>query len=169
MTLRSSTTAGLGLLGLALLAACGGGGGSTVTPATTCQDPLAGRPATSHFATDLLPVLQTTCGGGAATQSCHGTLSVPAGKFSFYTDGVSRTALQVHADLVNVVPANAPTGQGWMRVKPGDPSRSWLIEKVSTDQPGGLGYGARMPAGAPSLCSASITTLRTWIQNGAPY
>lgn len=163
--------AGLGLLGLGLLQACGGGGGGTsgTNPPATCQDPLAGLPAAPHFSTDLLPLLQTTCGGGAATQSCHGTLSVPAGKFSFHTDGVSRTALQVHADLVNVVPANAPAGQGWMRVKPGDPNRSWLVEKVSSDQPGGLGYGARMPAGAPSLCSTSITTLRTWIQNGAPY
>lgn len=175
MTLGSPTTLRLCacLAGyLALVAACGGGGGSSAsgggTPPANCQNPLPTVPASPRFSTDLLPMLQSTCGGGQNAASCHGTITVPAGKFSFYT-GDGRTAQQVHTDLVNATPSNAPTGQGWMRIKPGDVSRSWLIEKVSSDQPGGLGYGFRMPLGNPPLCNASIDSLKTWVQTGAAF
>lgn len=170
MNLRLPLTAAVPLA-LALAASCGGGGsaGPTPAPPANCQNPLPTALGSPHFATDLLPMFQSTCGGGKDTASCHGTLSIPAGKFSFYTEAGLRSAAQVHADLVNTVPNNAPTGQGWMRVKPNDVTRSWLIEKVSSDQPGGLGYGARMPAGAQNLCTGTIDNLKTWILTGAPY
>ena len=78
----------------------------------------------------------------------------------------SGTAAQVHAQLINVVPANAPAG--WLRVKPGDPAHSWILEKVTRDQPGGSGYGTRMPQGAPNLCQPTVDTLSAWIRAGAP-
>lgn len=164
-TLSSSLPAVL----LAALA-CGGGGsaGSGPAPPATCQNPLPSPLASPRFSAELLPMFQATCGGGRDASSCHGTLTIPAGKFSFFTETGQRSAAQVHADLVNAPPNNAPTGQGWMRIKPGDVSRSWLIEKVSSDQPGGLGYGARMPAGAQNLCTGTIDNLKTWIAGGAP-
>jgi hypothetical protein len=79
----------------------------------------------------------------------------------------SGTSTEVRNQLVNVVPANAPTGQGWLRVAPGDPAHSWILEKVTKDQPGGTGYGARMPYAAPNLCQPTVDTLSAWIQAGA--
>lgn len=155
-------------LALALLTACSGGGssqGGTTPPPATCQDPLPAS-AAAHFSSGLLPVLQVTC--GSATSTCHGAVTVPSGHFSFAT-GATRTARQVYDDLVNIEPTNAPKNQGWMRVKPGDPAKSWIVEKVSSNQPGGLGYGARMPLQGQNLCSGSIDSLKTWILNGALF
>jgi hypothetical protein len=52
-------------------------------------------------------------------------------------------------------------------VAPGDPAHSWILEKVTKDQPGGTGYGARMPYAAPNLCQPTVDTLSAWIQAGA--
>lgn len=142
--------------------ACGGGGGGTVaapqpTPApTTC--PITVAKASPSFATDIVPAIQSSC--GSATTTCHGG-AAPTGHVSY-----SGTAAQIHLALVNVVPANAPAG--WVLVKPGDPTHSWLMEKVTKDQPGGTGYGTRMPQAAPNLCQPSLDTLSAWITSGAP-
>ena len=109
-------------------------------------------------------MFQATC--GSASSSCHGAVTVPSGHFSWAT-GSGRTAQNVYDDVVNVPPSNAPVG--FLRVKPGDVPHSWLIEKVSSDQPGGLGYGARMPLQGQNLCTTTIDNLKTWIQNGAPF
>ena len=158
------------LSALVLLASCSGGGSSTSSgttpPPSNCQNPIPTTIAAARFSTDLLPILQVTC--GSATSTCHGAVTVPNGHFSFAT-GTTRTAQQVYDDLVNVIPSNAPTGVGWVRVKPGDPARSWIVEKVSSDQPGGLGYGARMPLQGQNLCQTSIDNLKSWILNGAPF
>jgi hypothetical protein len=79
----------------------------------------------------------------------------------------SGTPSQVYAQLVNVLPSNAPTGQGWFLVKPGDPAHSWILEKVTREQPGGTGFGARMPLAAPVLCQPTVDTLSAWISAGA--
>lgn len=109
-------------------------------------------------------MFQATC--GSASSSCHGAVTVPTGHFSWAT-GANRTAQDVYNDVVNVPPTNSPSG--YMRIKPGDVAHSWVIEKVSSDQPGGLGYGARMPYAAAPLCQTTIDNLKTWVQNGAPF
>jgi len=149
------------LVAVSLLFACGGGGGegSPANPppaASTCPIPVA--LANPSFSIDILPALQGSC--GSAATSCHGGSS-PTGHVIY-----AGTAAQVHAQLVNVVPANAPAG--WLRVKPGDPAHSWILEKVTRDQPGGSGYGTRMPQGAPNLCQPTVDTLSAWISAGAP-
>ncbi|WP_291272844.1 hypothetical protein [Geothrix sp.] len=151
------------LVALALLAACGGGGGggtpvvaAPAPPPATC--PISVAKPNPSFAGDLVPALQSSC--GAAATSCHGGAS-PTGHATF-----SGTAAEVYAQLVNVVPASAPAG--WLRVKPGDPAHSWILEKVTKDQPGGSGYGTRMPQGAPNLCQPTVDTLSAWISAGAP-
>ena len=139
--------------------ACGGGGSTSTPPPqppTTCPIPVA-LPSPS-FASNLVPALQSSC--GSATSTCHGGAS-PTGHVSY-----SGTAAQIHAELVNVTPANAPAG--WVLVKPGDPAHSWIIEKVTKDQPGGSGYGTRMPQAAPNLCQPTVDTLSAWISAGAP-
>ena len=147
---------------LSLLAACGGGGGvaTPIPPAptpTTCPIPVA--KASPSFSADIVPALQSSCGSSAT--SCHGG-AAPTGHVIY-----SGTPAQVYAQLVNVVPANAPSGQGWFRVKPSDPGHSWIIEKVTKDQPGGSGYGTRMPQAAPNLCPPTVDTLSAWISAGA--
>ncbi|HEY7726637.1 MAG TPA: hypothetical protein VH880_14990 [Anaeromyxobacteraceae bacterium] len=140
------------------LAACGGPGGSA--GATTCPIPVA--PASPTFSGDILPALQGSCGSRSST--CHSG-AAPTGHFSFAT-GAGRTAGDVRADLVNAVPSNAPPG--WLRVAPYDPARSWVLEKITQDQPGGSGYGARMPYGAADVCAATVQAIRAWIERGGP-
>jgi hypothetical protein len=73
----------------------------------------------------------------------------------------------VYRDLVGATPANSPAG--YQRVKAGDPAHSWIVEKVSSDQPGGSGYGARMPLARSNLCQPTQDALVAWIGAGAPF
>lgn len=133
------------------------------TAGTTC--PIAAAVAVPTFGGDILPMLRQTCGANSAT-SCHGYPS-PVGHVSY---SPSLSAAEVWGELVNVVPANAPTGAGWLRIAPNDPAHSWLVEKVTKDDPGGAGqaYGSRMPYGLPNLCDPTVSTIVSWIQRGAP-
>jgi hypothetical protein len=154
---------------LALAPACGGADMPGVAPApvTTCPIPVA--VAAPTFTRDVLPALRQSCGAGDAA-TCHGTPS-PVGKVSY---APSLSAAVVLAGLKDAAPANAPPsapgGGSWLRVAPGDPARSWLLAKVTQDDPGGAGqaYGNRMPLQAPNLCDATVQTLTTWIAQGAP-
>ncbi len=52
-----------------------------------------------------------------------------------------------------------------LRVKPGDPANSYLIQKLE----GSAGIsGARMPFGGPYLDQATIDQIKSWIAAGAP-
>jgi len=151
------------LLAAALAAACGGSETEAPPPppATTCPVPVA--IAAPTFSGDVLPkILRASCGAISAS-TCHGGTS-PPGHVSW--DPV-RTAAEVRADLVDVDPANAPPGVGWKRIAPDDVPHSWLVEKVTQDDPGG-GYGARMPYSLPNLCDPTVETIVSWIERGAP-
>lgn len=50
-----------------------------------------------------------------------------------------------------------------LRVKPGDPDNSYLIQKLE----GHASVGARMPFGGPYLSSDTIAVIRQWITDGA--
>lgn len=150
--------------GLALatgLAACGAA--EPPAPPTTC--PLPAAVAAPTFTGHVLPALRSSCGAGNDALSCHGDPS-PAGHVSF---AVRLSAHQVWSQLVGVEPANAPTGAGWKRVAAFDPAHSWLLEKVTQDDPGGAGQAAgnRMPYGLPNLCAPTVQTFRAWISQGA--
>jgi hypothetical protein len=141
----------------------GGGGSSSGGPGqTTCPIPTAVAHPT--FRGDVLPMLRMTCGANSAI-SCHGTPS-PRGHVSYAPE---LAAHDVWAQLVNVDPANAPAGEGWKRIAAGDPDHSWLLVKVTQDDPGGAGqaYGNRMPLGLPDLCDPTVETLRNWVAQGA--
>lgn len=152
-----------------LLGACGGGGSSPGNTSsngggTTGTCPLPNPIASPHFATNILPALQVSC--GSASISCHGNANPPTGHIRYDTNG-GRTATDVYNALINVAPSSAPAG--WVLVKPGDPSKSWIIEKVTASSPGGGGFGTRMPQAAPDLCQASVDNFKAWIQAGAPF
>jgi hypothetical protein len=150
----------------AALAGCGGGGAEPPASPTTCPIPVA--VAAPTFSGHVLPALRASCGAGSAI-SCHGDNPL-VGHVSF---APSLSAAQVRDQLVGVVPSSAPssapTGRRWERVAAGDPSSSWLLEKVRKDDPGGVGlaYGNRMPLGLPNLCDPTVQTFTTWIALGA--
>ena len=139
------------------MVACGAESGET-----TCPIPAA--IAAPTFTRDILPALQQSC--GSRTGTCHGG-NAPTGHVAYSTDA-PRTAQDVYGDLTIPPPANAPAAFAH-RVTPGDPAHSWLVEKITKDQPGGAGYGARMPYGLPDLCPATVTTITAWIGQGAAY
>jgi mono/diheme cytochrome c family protein len=72
-----------------------------------------------------------------------------------------------YASLVGVDPINSTARQaGKKRVMPGDPSRSFLMDKITGDME--LGEGDRMPQNAHPLSADQIALIRRWIQAGAP-
>lgn len=147
---------------LALLVCCGGGntssgGGSTFPPATTC--PLPTPITAPKFSTDIYPALSGGSCGASTAFSCHGTNS-PTGHVNYFG-----SIPDVYNGLVNVVPSSAPPG--YFRIAPNDPAHSWLLVKITSDNPGG-GYGARMPFGGANVCQATVDNITAWINAGAP-
>ena len=83
---------------------------------------------------------------------CHAGASAPQG---LKLDGGNSFAL-----LVGVPSSEQPAVQ---RVSPGDPDRSYLVQKLE----GHAAVGARMPFGGPPLPAATIAVIRQWITDGA--
>lgn len=163
MTAYPRLHAALGLC-LVLLGACGSdpvapdAATSTVdaaTPATDAFDPGTpdafaeppdaftpptpdAGPATVSFATDVMPILSTNCAGAG----CH----TNARSFFF---GTGRTGCPSVTEQRFVVPF--------------DPDASYVVHKIE-----GTGIcGMRMPRGRAPLSAGDITTIRTWIAEGA--
>lgn len=63
--------------------------------------------------------------------------------------------------LVNAPSVEVPS---LMRVQPGNPDASYLIQKLE----GTAAVGGRMPLNAPPLPQATIDVIRQWITDGAP-
>ncbi|MCJ8319266.1 MAG: CHRD domain-containing protein [Colwellia sp.] len=74
--------------------------------------------------------------------------------------GMNLSASQIFSNIVNVTSSEAPN---LMRVTPGDPDNSYLIQKVE----GTASVGARMPLGQAALTNAEIDMIRQWILDGA--
>jgi hypothetical protein len=131
----------------ALLAGCGGGGGgyNNNTPPPASQTP---PPATNQslFQQVQSQVLTPNCNG------CHVGANAPA--------GLRLDAANSFAMLVNVASTQVPT---LLRVKPGDPDNSYLVQKID----GRATVGGRMPLGRAALPQASIDLVRSWIAAGA--
>jgi hypothetical protein len=88
--------------------------------------------------------------------TCHG-----------YGAPLNLVAGQSWKDLVGQ-PAPSPDSCGGILVAPGDPSSSYLYEKLATSAPC---YGSQMPLGeffADPLPSCVVTMIGQWIQEGAP-
>ncbi len=83
-----------------------------------------------------------------------------------YSTSPTRLPQDVYSDLVNAAPTNAPPL--YLRIAPGDPAHSWLLVKITEDEPGGTGYGARMPLGLPDVCPETVQAFTSWIIDGAP-
>ena len=63
----------------------------------------------------------------------------------------------------NLINVPSPRDASLIRVVPGDPDASFLIQKLQGTQT----LGNRMPDGGPYLTTATVNVIRQWIQDGA--
>jgi hypothetical protein len=75
-------------------------------------------------------------------------------------EGLRLDAANSYNLLVSVPSTEVPS---IMRVKPGDPDNSYIIQKLE----GHAAVGAQMPFGGPYLSTATIAFIRQWITDGA--
>jgi hypothetical protein len=105
-------------------------------------------PANSTFQTIQNTIFTPMCTG------CHAGANAP--------QGLRLDAANSFAMLVNVASAEVP---GLLRVNPGNPNQSYLVQKIE----GTAAVGVRMPAnGPPFLTQTQIDLVRSWISAGAP-
>jgi hypothetical protein len=83
---------------------------------------------------------------------CHSGASAPLG-------------LRLDADSSYALLVNAPSAEvpELLRVAPGDPDGSYLVQKLE----GTAAVGDRMPLDAPALPQSTIDVIRQWISDGA--
>ena len=109
-----------------------------------------GGPLTAEFGSIQANVFTPTC----ATAGCHVGAAAPQG---LRLDAASSFAL-----LVSVPSNQVPS---LLRVDPGNPDNSYLIQKME----GTAAAGGRMPLnGPPYLDQTTVDVIRLWISNGAP-
>ena len=104
------------------------------------------------LARDVQPIFTLRC----TTRFCHGVESQVA--LLNLAPGAS------HGALVDVVSATAAC-HTFVRVRPALPDQSYLIWKLAGG--GACLSGGRMPKDAPALTAAELTSIRTWIAEGA--
>jgi hypothetical protein len=128
------------LLIAAALAACQGGNPAAATNVQPSFDDIASK-------------VFTTC----STLSCH---SASAAK-----GGLQLTKDVAYEQLVNVPADNDQAKlKGKIRVIPGDPANSFLVQKLEGPDPR---EGDPMPQRGQKLPDDVIAAIKTWIQNGA--
>ncbi len=136
----------LSLVGSLLLAACGGGGGSDGGGGGGGGG--GGTPLEPTLASIQSNVFTPTC----AVSGCH----TGAGA----QQGLRLESGMSHAMLVNVPSVEVPS---LLRVEPGNPDDSYLIQKLE----GTAAVGGRMPLVGGPLPQADIDVIRQWITDGA--
>lgn len=152
-------------MALLLLAACGAGDGQgldengvpfgqAVAPncasgGTPQSTPAAlGAPLEPTLASIQANIFSPTC----AVSGCHAGASAQQGM-----------RLDPGFAFGNLVCHNVPRDPTRIRVIPGDPDDSFIIQKLEGTQT----LGDRMPDGGPYLQQSTIDVIRLWIANGA--
>ena len=134
------------------LAACGAGSGEGLDQN---GQPLTGggnAPPVSGLAPTLDSIQTNVFNVNCAVPGCHGGTGAQQGLR--LDPGFSA------GNLINVHSSQDPN---LIRVIPGDPDGSFLIQKLDGTQT----LGDRMPDGGPYLTTATVNVIRQWIQNGA--
>jgi hypothetical protein len=139
-------------LGVALLAACAGNGegldanGRPLVPGGATPPPLS-----ADFESIQENIFTPIC------SVCHAGGSAP--------EGLRLDAANSYNLLVGVPSTEVPS---LLRVMPGDPDNSYIIQKLE----GHAAVGAQMPFGCPTtqpcLTTSTIAFIRQWITDGAP-
>lgn len=130
-----------------LIAACAGNGEGLDENGRPIGDAPAGPPpAPSDFQAIQDQVFTPIC------TSCHAGAGAPLGLR--LDEGVS------YDMLVGVPSVQVPAV---LRVEPGDPDASYLVQKIEGTAAGGV----RMPIGGPALSAEQIAAVRQWVTDGA--
>ena len=99
-----------------------------------------------------------------ATAGCHDA-QTQAGLLDLSNADASYDGL-VGADGEGVAAANRVAAENrWLRVKPGDPERSFLYRKLELP---GVGEGGPMPVGPDQISEPYMHWIHIWIEDGAP-
>ena len=131
---------------------------STTSPTTTTTTSTTSTTLPPSWAAIQAAVIGPKCGG------CHGGPGGSAGL------GGLDACSTGYASLVNVPSTELPSMN---RVQPGDPTMSWIIQKLDGTQSAfnaqctGGSCGSQMPIGQPQLPLSVRDSIRTWITNGA--
>jgi hypothetical protein len=139
-----SHIATIALLTPLLLAACSGSGtGLDVNGRPISGQPLPLVPELPSIQDHVFTPICTACHAGAAAP------------LAFRLDAGSSYAM-----LVNTASVEVPA---LLRVSPGHPDSSYLIQKLE----GHAAVGVQMPFGGPALPQSTIDVIRQWITDGA--
>ena len=134
------------------LAACGAGSGEGLDQN---GQPLTGggnAPPVSGLAPTLDSIQTNVFNVNCAVPGCHGGTGAQQG-----------LRLDPGFSAGNLIKVPSPRDPNLIRVVPGDPDASFLIQKLDGTQT----LGDRMPDGGPYLTTATVNVIRQWIQNGA--
>ena len=142
--IRSLVPVGIASMVLAL-GGCGSGSGDGMPAATS--GPIQGLQPTLASIQDN--VFTPICTG------CHSGSGAP--------QGLDLTAGNSASHLINVQVPRSTTPL--LRVAPGDPDHSFLINKLEGNT---MGIGVQMPFGQPPLDPSTIAVISQWITAGAP-
>ncbi len=139
---------GAALIGAALVAAgCSTGSGEGLDAnGRPLNESGGGQPLIAEFASIQDNVLTPAC------TVCHAGAAAPL--------GLRLDAANSYGALVGVASVQAP---GVLRVDPGNPDDSYLVQKLE----GTAAAGERMPLGGPFLPQATVDVIRQWIVDGA--
>ncbi len=145
--MTSSTLRGLVLAAAIAIAACAGSGDGLDANGRPIEegDGSVGV-LTPDWASIQANVFTPIC------TRCHVGANAP--------QGLRLDAANSYGALVGVASSEAPSV---LRVRPGDPGGSYLVQKLE----GRAAVGARMPLGEPALPEATIQVIRQWISDGA--
>ena len=136
----------ISMLASGILAACGGSGyGGDDGPPPEPPPPSSFGPNFSEIQDE---VFTPTC----AVSGCHTGAAAP--------EGLRLDEANSFGMLVGVASSQAPS---ILRVAPGDPDGSYLIQKLE----GTASVGVQMPEGGPPLPQDRIDVIRQWITDGA--
>lgn len=145
MRLRRLVIAYLGLL-CASLAGCAGSGAGLDSNGRPIGSEGSGGTLTADFqsiqANVFTPICSVCHAGGAAPQ------------------GLRLDAVNSYSMIVGVPSREDPSV---LRIKPGDPDQSYLVQKIE----GHAAVGAQMPLGGPALPAATVAVIRQWVSAGA--
>ena len=130
-----------------MLAACSGGDGSSIS-----QPPPPPPPPPPPFDATFSAIQENVFTVSCATAGCHQGAGAPQG---LILDEANSFAL-----LVDVPSMEVPA---ILRVAPGDPDNSYLIQKLE----GTATVGGQMPLGRTPLAQETIDVVRQWITDGA--
>jgi hypothetical protein len=133
---------------LAFVAACSGNGqglDSNGRPLGSSGGTIGGA-VTADFQSIQDNVFTPIC------SACHVGANAP--------QGLRLDAASSYALLVGVPSSESPS---LLRIKPGDPDNSYLVQKIE----GLAAVGARMPFGQAPLPQATINAIRQWVSDGA--